>query len=383
LPQAAAVANAAQVAYSQPTAGTLTVHFVGDWRLRNHPPTKTATLAKLAETPALKRIRYDTGKLSGWDSALVSFLMAVDNACHDRGIDVDRAALPEGVQRLLTLALAVPEKAGARKSGQTVPLLDRFGRGWLAFAGESATTIAFLGEVALGFLRLLRGRARLRWGDVLLLMEECGPNALIIIALISVLVGVSTAFIGAIQLQKFGASIFVANLVGLSMAREMASSMTAFVMAGRTGAAYAAQIGTMQVNQEIDALETLGIPPIDFLVLPRMTAMIVMMPLLYFFSCFMGILGGALIAIITLDISPSAFYFQLRSSLHYSDFVIGVSKAAVFGALVAFYGCLRGSKCGRSAAAVGNAATSAVVGAIVSIIVANFVFSIITTSLGL
>lgn len=383
---AAITANAAakaDIAFSQPTAGTLVIHFVGDWRLRNHPPTKEQALAKLADVAGLKRVRFDASKVTDWDSALVSFLMAVGNTCRERSIDIDVSALPDGVKRLLNLALAVPEKAGARKSDERVPLLDRLGKGWLTFVADAKSSLSFLGEVALGFLRLFRGRARLRWSDVFLLIQECGPNALMIITLISVLVGVSTAFIGAIQLQKFGAQIFVANLIGLSMVRQMAASMTAFVMAGRTGAAYAAQIGTMQVNQEIDALETLGIPPVDFLVIPRITAMVLMMPFLYFYSCLAGIFGGAVVAQLMLNISPFTFYHQLVGALRIRDFIIGVLMAIVFGALVAFYGCLRGIQCGRSAAAVGQAATSAVVGAIVAIIVANFIFSIVTTSMGL
>ncbi|MCU0839455.1 MAG: ABC transporter permease [Rhodospirillales bacterium] len=383
MPQAAAESNAANLVYSQPTAGTLTLHFVGDWRLRHQPPTKDGALKKLAEAAELKRVRFDADKVTAWDSALVSFLMAVDNACRERGIEVDAEALPDGARRLLNLALAVPEKAGARKAAASTPFLARLGKGWLALVADAKATVGFLGAVTLGFSRLIRGRARLRGSDVLLLIQECGPNALMIIALISLLVGISTAFIGAIQLQKFGTEIFVANLIGLSMVRQMAASMTAFVMAGRTGAAYAAQIGTMQVNQEIDALETLGISPIDFLVLPRIIAMVVMMPFLYFFSNVAGILGGMLVAQVMLNISPVAFYFQLVSALSIKDFVIGVLMAIVFGALVAFYGCLRGIQCGRSAASVGLAATSAVVGAIVAIIVANFIFSVVTTTLGL
>ncbi len=383
MPQTAAVSNAADLVYSQPTAGTLALHFVGDWRLRNHPPTTDAVLKKLADTAAVTRVRFDADRVTAWDSALVSLLMAVSNACHERGITVDAEALPEGAQRLLTLALAVPEKAGARKVTVSTPFLDHVGKSWLALVADAKSTLGFLGAVTLGFSRLLRGRARVRASDVLLLIQECGPNALMIIALISLLVGVSTAFIGAIQLQKFGTEIFVANLIGLSMVRQMAASMTAFVMAGRTGAAYAAQIGSMQVNQEIDALETLGISPIDFLVLPRIIAMVVMMPFLYFFSNVAGIVGGMLVAQVMLNISPVAFYFQLVGALSIKDFVIGVLMAIVFGALVAFYGCLRGIQSGRSAASVGQAATSAVVGAIVAIIVANFIFSVVTTTLGL
>jgi phospholipid/cholesterol/gamma-HCH transport system permease protein len=378
-----ATAATANLTFSQPTAATLTLHFAGEWRLRNHPPSKDAALQRLADGRGIKRVRFDTRQVTDWDSALVSFLMAITKVCHERNIEIDAGDLPEGVRKLLDLALAVPEKAGARRGAKTVPLLDRLGQNWLSFIDDVKSTLDFLGAVTLGFLRLFTGRARLRWSDVLLLIQECGPSALLIILLISALVGISTAFIGAIQLQKFGTEIFVANLIGLSMVRQMAASMTAFVMAGRTGAAYAAQLGTMQVNQEIDALETLGIPPIDFLVVPRIMAMVLMMPLLYFFSNLAGILGGMLVAELMLGISPIAFYQQLIGALAVKDFVIGVLMAIVFGALVAFYGCLRGMQCGRSAAAVGQAATSAVVGAIVAIIVANFVFSVVTTTLGL
>lgn len=384
MPQTAAAAppNAAELAFSQPTAGTLTLHLAGDWRMAARPPTKDAVLKRLAQGEGIRRVRFDGNRVAQWDSALVAFALAVSNECRQRSIDVDFASLPDGARRMLDLALAVPEKTGARRTAQSVPLLERVGRAWLAIVADARASVSFLGAVTLSLVRLVSGRARFRFGDVLLLMQECGPNALLIIALISLLVGISTSFIGAIQLQKFGTEIFVANLVGLSMVREMAASMTAFVMAGRTGAAYAAQIGTMQVNQEIDALETLGIPPIDFLVLPRMVAMVLMMPLLFFFSCLAGILGGVLIGDVMLGITPGVFFNQLQSALTLGDFVIGVAKAFVFGALVAFYGCLRGIECGRSAAAVGQAATSAVVGAIVAIIVANFIFSLITTSLG-
>jgi phospholipid/cholesterol/gamma-HCH transport system permease protein len=378
-----ATAATADLTFSQPTADTLILLFAGEWRLRNHPPTKDAALQRLADGRGIKRVRFDTRQVTDWDSALVSFLMAITKACLERDIEIDAGDLPEGVRKLLDLALAVPEKAGARRGAKAVPLLDRLGQNCLSFVGDVNSTLDFLGAVTLGFLRLFTGRARLRWSDVLLLIQECGPSALLIILLISALVGISTAFIGAIQLQKFGTEIFVANLIGLSMVRQMAASMTAFVMAGRTGAAYAAQLGTMQVNQEIDALETLGIPPIDFLVVPRIMAMVLMMPLLYFFANLAGILGGMLVAELMLGISPIAFYQQLIGALAVKDFVIGVLMAIVFGALVAFYGCLRGMQCGRSAAAVGQAATSAVVGAIVAIIVANFVFSVVTTTLGL
>jgi phospholipid/cholesterol/gamma-HCH transport system permease protein len=321
--------------------------------------------------------------VTDWDSGLVSFVIAVAKACEERKVGFAPDGLPEGVRRLLKLATAVPEKAGARKQTLRPPLLQRLGEGWLGFLASAGSTISFLGEVTLGFMRLLSGRARLRLSDLWLLMQECGANAVGIISLISLLIGMSTALVGAIQLQQFGASIFVANLVAVSMVREMAASMTAFVMAGRTGAAFAAQIGTMQVNEEIDALQTLGVPPVDFLVLPRMTALMLMMPLLYFYAVLLGIIGGAIVALATLNLTPLQYYIQTTGSVGLVSFAVGVTKSAVFGALVAFYGCLCGIRCGRSAAGVGAAATSAVVKSMVAIIVANMLFSVLTNVLGI
>lgn len=213
-------------------------------------------------------------------------------------------------------------------------------------------------------------------------IESAGPSALAIITLISTLVGLILAFVGAVQLQLFGAQIYVANLVGLGMAREMGAMMTAVIMAGRTGAAYAAQIGTMQVNEEIDALKTMGISPIEFLVLPRLIALCVMMPLLCIYADFMGIFGGAVVSAMMLDISFFEYYQQLQSAVDLKHFVIGIIKSGVFGVLVATAGCFRGIQCGRSASAVGFAATNAVVTSIVLIVVADAIITVICQVLG-
>jgi phospholipid/cholesterol/gamma-HCH transport system permease protein len=236
---------------------------------------------------------------------------------------------------------------------------------------------AFLGEVTLAFGRLLVGRARFRRSDLTLTLEQCGADALPIVSLVSFLVGLILAFIGAIQLRLFGAEIFVADLVGLGMAREMGAMMTAIIMAGRTGAAFAAQLGTMTVNEEIDALRALGIPPMDFLVLPRMLALMLMMPLLALYAVLLGMLGGALVGVGMLDITVTQYVQQTQAAIGLDSFFWGVLKAAVYGALVAIAGCLRGMQCGRSAAAVGQAATSAVVTAIVMIVVASGVLNLI------
>jgi phospholipid/cholesterol/gamma-HCH transport system permease protein len=237
--------------------------------------------------------------------------------------------------------------------------------------------LEFSGEVFLAFLNLLRGRARFRRSDLALLFQECGAQALPIVSLISFLVGAILAFIGAVQLQQFGAQIYVANLVGLAMALEMGAMMTAIIMAGRTGAAFAAQLGTMQVNQEIDALATLGVSPMEFLVLPRMLALVLMVPLLTVYADLLGIFGGAVISAALLDVSMRVYFHQIQEALTLKAFAQGLIKSGVYGVIVALSGCLRGMLCGRSAAAVGAAATSAVVTGIVFIIVASASLTVI------
>jgi phospholipid/cholesterol/gamma-HCH transport system permease protein len=188
---------------------------------------------------------------------------------------------------------------------------------------------------------------------------------------------------GAVQLRQFGAQIYVADLVGLGMTREMGAIMTGVIMAGRTGAAFAAQLGTMQVNEEIDALTTMGIPPMEFLVLPRMLALMVMMPLLCVYADLVGMGAGLLIGIGLLDMSLVQYVTETQQAVHLVDCGLGLGKSVVFGALVALAGCLRGMQCGRSAAAVGAAATSAVVTGIVWIIACDGLWAVLTERLGL
>jgi phospholipid/cholesterol/gamma-HCH transport system permease protein len=210
----------------------------------------------------------------------------------------------------------------------------------------------------------------------MLLLEECGAQALPIVSLISMLVGLILAFIGAIQLRIFGAQIFVADLVAIGMVRLMGAVMTGVIMAGRTGAAFAAQIGTMQVNEEIDALKTFGISPVAFLVLPRMIALIVMMPLLCLYADVMGILGGLVVGTGFLDITLTEYVNRTREAVSLTHLWVGLFHSTVFGVLVAMAGCMRGMQCGRSASAVGEATTSAVVTSIVAIVVATAVITL-------
>jgi phospholipid/cholesterol/gamma-HCH transport system permease protein len=362
---------------SRPTDDALVVHLSGSWTLQSDRPTVAELQQQLDASPRAQRLTLETPGLTAWDSGLVTFLRNVEALCRSRQIAVDRDALPDGVRRLLDLAAAVPERPEARRGETRDPVLARIGKWGMGVADAGSDMVRFIGEAFLAFLQLLRGRASFRSADLALLLQECGAQALPIVTLISFLVGAILAFIGAVQLQQFGAQIYVANLVGLAMALEMGAMMTAIIMSGRTGAAFAAQLGTMQVNQEIDALTTLGISPMEFLVVPRMLALVLMVPLLTVYADLMGMLGGAAIGVTMLDISLKSYFSQLQEALTLKYFAQGLVKSAVYGVIVALAGCLRGMQSGRSAAAVGQAATSAVVTSIVGIIVASAILTVI------
>ena len=361
----------------------LCVRLTGDWRLARGLPSPAVVERGLEGEGKVRRLVFDATRLGRWDSSLVTFVAQVAAASARRGIDVDRSGLPAGLQRLLALAEAVPEKQGARAAAARVPVLARVGGTALAAWEEARGWLAFLGEATLALGRFATGRARYRRVDLAIELQEAGARALPIVTLISFLVGMIMAFVGAVQLQQFGASIYVANMVAIAMAREMGAMMTAIIMAGRTGSAYAAQLGTMNVSQEIDALTTMGIAPVDFLVLPRMLALSLMLPLLAVYADFVGMIGGAVVATGMLDVSLAQYWQQTKVAIAFTDFATGVGKAAVFGILVALAGCLQGMRAGRSAAAVGGAATAAVVSAIVLVIVADGTFAVVFHVLGI
>jgi phospholipid/cholesterol/gamma-HCH transport system permease protein len=366
---------------SLPSPGELRVRLFGEWVLASGARSPAELSRRLSESPRPTKLSFEARELGAWDNVLIDFLTKLEATATERGIEIDRSALPGGVERLVALARAVPERQGARRSQRRADLLTRLGSGSLSFSATTADFVAFFGEALIGIGRMLVGKARLRRSDLMLAIEDCGPGALPIIALISFLIGLILAFVGAIQLQQFGAAIFVANLVGVAVVREMGAMMTAILMSGRTGAAFAANLGTMQVSDEISALQTLGIPPTEFLVVPRIVALSLMMPLLTIFANIVGMLGGLLIAWLMLDISPITYYNQTSGAVGLNDWAIGLVKAVLFGAVVAIVGCWRGMRCQRSAAAVGDAATSAVVLCIVLIILIDATATVICTTL--
>ena len=298
---AATIASGPRASYEVEPEGSapdrLRLVLTGDWRLDGGMPPADRIYEELTAQGPAPRVAFDTTRLGAWDSGLLAFLLKLDRLSAGSGVTFDPSGLPEGVRRLLRLASAVPERADARRGTDELPLLERVGRRTREVAGASAEVIGFIGAATLALGRLLRGRARLRGSDFLQVVQEVGAQALPIVGLISFLVGMILAFLGAIQLVQFGAQIYVADLVGIGMARDMAAMMVGVILAGRTGAAFAAQLGTMQVNEEIDALVTLGLSPMEFLVLPRMLALILMMPLLCLYANLLGILGGMAVGV--------------------------------------------------------------------------------------
>jgi phospholipid/cholesterol/gamma-HCH transport system permease protein len=374
--------TAGELSTSRSTEGVLLVRLAGRWRLADDLPSPAKVREEVERAGGVRRLAFDTSGVTEWDSGLLTFLRRVIRDSTTRRVEADRTGLPDGVRRLLDLADAVPEKETKRSAGPT-PFLVRVGTQALAGLDGAREFIAFLGEATLAFLRLLRGKARFPWSDFWLVVQECGANALPIVSLVSVLVGLILAFMGAIQLSQFGAQIYVADLVGIGMARDMGAIMVGIIMAGRTGAAFAAQLGTMTVNEEIDALQTMGISAMEYLVLPRMLALMLMMPLLSLYADVVGIIGGLIVGISALDVGMMQYLEETRQALSIKHFAAGLFKGSVYGVIVALSGCLRGMQCGRSAAAVGSATTSAVVMGIVLIIVSCGIITIVYDVLGI
>jgi phospholipid/cholesterol/gamma-HCH transport system permease protein len=346
------------------------IELVGAWQLTSGVPAVAQVIAQM-QALELKAevIPVDGSAIVSWDSSLPAFVLALERAAKPLGIQIERRALPAGVMRLL--ALTRPAAEGSGKQAAQASSLEALGQWvwarWLrVLAWSSLAGLTFMAS-----LRLLTGRAKVPLKDLFDQIIECGPSALPIVTLLAFLIGGITAFVGVIQLRMFGAELYVADLVGMAMLLEMGALMTAIIMAGRAGAAFAAALGTMQTNEEVDALQTLGFDPVEFLVMPRVLALTLMTPLLTLYADFMGIMGGAVVGILLLDMSPAIYFTETASAVHLSDAVKGLLKSLAFGALIGFAGCLRGIECGRSALAVGRATTSAVVTSIVLIVLAD------------
>ena len=359
------------------------INFFGNWTVGSANQGVEELLSNLTDYPKIKNLTFSTKKLDAWDSFFMSQLILIIDFAKDKKITVDIKSLPTGIQGLLKLSYSVPERDGARKQKKKTSLIELIGRSLLAAKVELHNLVTFLGHLIQSTFSLIKGTGRFRFVDLMTHIQDCGPSSLPIVSLISFLVGLILAFVGALQLSLFGAQMYLADLVGLGMTREMGALMVGIIMAGRTGASYAAQIGTMNVNSEIDALKTMGFNPMEFLVMPRMLALILVMPLLCLYADFMGMLGGAAVAIGLFDISSTEYWARTELAVQFKDILVGLFKASIFGILIAYSGCIRGMQCGRSASAVGDAATSAVVTGIIFIVVSDSLITIIFNQLGI
>ncbi|MFN3459552.1 MAG: MlaE family ABC transporter permease [Oceanibaculum sp.] len=365
--------------------GRVVLTLSGAWVMAGKPPRLQELLsAALPERTGDGQggaVTVRAGALEHWDATLPAFLYALKEEAARRNVRLRLDGLPPTLRAALDLA-DKSDRPGQRGAAAAVGFVSRVGLGTLAELRRLSVILGFLGDVVLELLAPRRGvRQRPRASETLALFRDAGAGTLAIVSIVTLLVGAILAFVGAVQLRNFGAGILVADLVGIAMARELAAVMTAIVVAGRTGASYAARLAAMQGNEEIDALKTLGISPVAYLVVPRVLALSAMMPLLYIYGTAMGLLGGMLIAIGVLDLSVVAYVEQTRGAIGAANFALGFAKSIAFGVLVAAVGCRCGLAAGRSAADVGKAATDAVVISIVGIILLDAVFAVCANAL--
>lgn len=353
----------------------------GDWIAQSgHIPAFAATEA--AGTAAGRTVGFDTAGLGRWDSGLIEFLWDAKRAAASAGFLLDGAGLPEAARKLLGLLpaeLAVPREP-PRRAFRPIHWLGGKTLGMLSEVGAVAELLAV---TAKGAASALLARARMRAVDLLANVREAGPRALVIVTIVNFLVGAILAFVGAVQLRKFAADIFVADLVGIAIVREMAAVMTGIVMAGRTGGAYAARIATMRGNEELDALAVVGIRVTDYIVLPSVLALAITMPLLYLYGCLVGMLGGYVVAVAMLNVTTLGYFNQTLNAVPFDQFVFGLVKSVAFAIMIGLTSCRIGLLAGRSAADVGIAATKAVVVGIVGIIAMDAVFAVIADVIGI
>jgi phospholipid/cholesterol/gamma-HCH transport system permease protein len=362
--------------------GVVTLTFAGSWRMDQKLPDVEAVRQALGVSPAPSRLVFAGAGVTGWDSLFLTQCRAILVLAREHGVAVDLAGLPDGVASLLELAEKVPERQGAARASVHVPFLHRMADLGYGTVAAVRNLLDFTGDVSLAALALVTGKAVFQRSQLTTLIYQASIDALAIVSLISFLVGLILAFVGAIQLSQFGAQIYVSTIVGIAMVRVMGAIMTGIIMAGRTGAAYAAELGTMQVNEEIDALRTFGFSPTQFLVLPRMIALVLMMPLLCIYADLMGILGGFVVGVFMLKINPIQYLTHTWQSVPLANFWIGLVHSTVFGVLVAMAGCYRGMRSGRSALGVGQATTAAVVTSILAIVIATALLTVACNIIG-
>lgn len=357
-------ANPAQAAPAS-QAGRLTIRLSGDW-------TKQGCLPPFPPLEGHEVVCWSAEGLGEFDSALPAWIQGLERAAPE-GLRFDHQGLPAKARGWVLLAA---EEADGDASASQLPWLARLGLWATQSRASWERAVSHVGELALGLARLLVGKAKLNWQEFPLLLRAAGPDALPITLLLGFLTGVIMAYVGLIQLGKVGANIYVANLVGLAMAREMGALMTGVVACGRTATAYASQLGSMNVTQETDALRALGLRPVEYLGVPRLLAVLATLPLLSVFAVAAGILGGMAVAV-GYGMSAEQYVNQVVEAVSVRSFLTGLIKAHAFAVIVAWAGCYRGHVAQRNARGVGEAATTAAVLGITLLVVADAVFAVL------
>lgn len=359
------------------TGSELEVTVKGSWALEGTVPAQhMARARRLAADPEVRSLLLRAEDLASWDGSLLALVTDLVRTARKRKLPV-RRELPDTLEKLVKLAFAVESKEGSERTRKKEGFLEHVGASVLRLPAGISDFLSFMGDITLALGRFISGRATMRRCDFIEALYECGIRSFGIVAIVNLLFGLILAFVGSVQLMSFGAQVYVAGLVGIGMLRVMGAVMVGIVMSGRIGAAYAALIGSMQTNEEVDAMETMGISPIDFLVLPRMLALTIMVPLLTVFADFMGMLGGFFVGITILDLTPMTYLDSTISMVNFKHGLAGLVYAAVFGIVIAVFGCYHGIRCSRSAQGVGKATTTAVVHSLVGIIVTTAIITII------
>ncbi len=361
---------------------SFTLRIAGEWR---------GAVSPLPAAPVFGHgaLIVEARELLSWDARLASSLWRLLSAVDRSKVSIELGSLPHGLQQILELALpAPPAEGGATPEGTTTRKLRKLRLrrpGWVTTLGQSAgkaidngkVTITFVGDVLLSAGRLMRGRSDMRWSDLVWQIDQTGPRSVPIVSIVSFLVSLIVAYMGAAQLQLFGAQSYIADLVTVGVVREIAALVTGIILAGRVGAAFAAQIGSMRANEEVDALRTLGVDPIDHLVLPRVLAMALVAPLLTAYAAIVGMGVGWLVAVGIYGVAPIEYVIKSFDALTMPHVLIGLFKGTVYAVLVALAGCRQGLAAGGSAEAVGQATTAAVVQSIVWMAVAASVLTVV------
>jgi phospholipid/cholesterol/gamma-HCH transport system permease protein len=360
------------------------IRCTGAWTLDGIAPLEAHL--KALQWPGAGALSVECSAITAMDTAGAWMLHRTLRMLEANGCDARLRGLRSEFDALLALIrsrAASPGPVHVNVIGPAAGALVRFGQHTWIVLLKSAGMLSFLGEASVALLRSLARPSRIRWRPVLHHLQTGGFNALPITGLLSFLLGIVIAYQGAEQLRLFGANIYVADLVGLSMVRELSPLMTAIIVAGRSGSAYTAQIGTMKVTEEIDALRTIGVGPMELLVLPKVLAMVVALPLLTMYTDVMGILGGMVMARAQLDVGYDTFFNRLDDAISLTSYLIGIGKAPVFAVIITLVGCYQGFQVGGSADSVGRQTTMSVVQAIFLVIVTDALFSIAFSWLGI